>query len=430
MLHIDGTEEKGSEVVFCAKEGRTGITVMADTLPVESEEHVTKFLKRYKNEFGSPLVAVRDMSQILKTCVDKVFPGVPHQICHFHFVKNLGKDVLQSPYFDLRRKVISAKMMPRLAELKKTLRSEGRNPVETAELFWVRLAIEHLEYARDHSAGFPFKLGYYELLERAEEVHRLAKRIMVVNSGQHNIFVKELMTMDSHIKRALDDETLTADARRVGVLASWFEKVREVLRLSRSKNPLEVGEPMGSEDLGSVEKRLDEALKEIDCEARLLSGDYPGFASKIGKRVAEYRHELFVHVKDNKGRDVSFSRDNNVLERGHRWGRMRCRRRTGRSMTRREMDSHGALNTIFSNLFNEIYVKEILGDVDDLVAAFQQLDYGDVRGFLKELRGKRMRGFLPVKESERGKVLESLVESLECDDVPYARINEWLAALS
>ena len=430
VLHIDGTEEKGSEVVFCAKEGRTGITVMADTLPVESEEHVTKFLKRYKKEFGSPLVVVRDMSQTLEKCVAEVFPGVPQQICHFHFVKNLGKDVLQSPYFDLRRKVIGAKMVPRLTELKKTLRCEGRKPIETAELFWIRLAIEHLEYARDHSSGFPFKLGYYELLERAEEVHRLARRIMVVNSGQHNIFVEELMTMDAHIKRSLDDEGVKADARRLGFLAAWFEKVREALRLSRPKNPLEGGEPIGSEELRFVERRLDKALKGIDEEARLLDGDYPKIASKIRKKVAEHRHELFVHVKDNTGRDVVFSRDNNFLERSHRWGRMRCRRRTGRSMTRREMDTYGALNAIFSNLFNELYVKEILGDVDDLGMVFQQLDYGEVRGFLKELYRARRKQFFPVRDSDRGLLLERLVESLECGDISHVRIDEWLVAFS
>lgn len=429
VLHIDGTEEKGSEVVFCAQEGRTGITVMADTLPAEAEEHVTGFLECYRGEFGSPLVVVRDMSQTLEKCAAKVFPGVPQQICHFHFVKNLGEEVLRSLHSELRRKVINTKMVPRLTELKKTLRREGRSPIETAELFWIRLAIEHLEYARDHSSGFPFKLGYYELVERARDVHRLSKRIMLVNC-QRNIFVEELMNMDSHIKRGLDDEGVKADARRLGFLAAWFEKVREALRLSRPKNPLGEGEPMGSEELRFVERRLDKALKEIDEEARLLDGDYPKIASKIRKKVAEHRHELFVHVKDNKGGNVAFSRDNNFLERSYRWGRMHCRRRTGRSMTRREMDSYGALNAIFSNLFNELYVKEILGDVDDLGMAFQQLDYGEVRRFLKELRRTRREQFLPVRDSDRGMLLESLVESLECGDISHARIDEWLAALS
>jgi hypothetical protein len=429
VLHIDGTEEKGSRVVFCAKEGRTGITVMADTIPSESMEHVTGFLERYKEEFGPPLVVVRDMSQTLEKCATEVFLGVPQQICHYHFVKNLGKEVLRDLHSDLRRKVINTKMVPRLTELKKTLRQEGRNAMETAELLWVRLAIEHLEYARDHSGGFPFKLGYHELVERAKDVHRLARRLMLVNS-QRNMFVEELMVMDAHIKRALDDEGVKADARRLKFLAAWFEKVREALRLSRPRNPLKEGESMGSEEMDAVERELRGVLDEIEVEARRLEGDYPKIASKMRKMVAEHRHELFVHVKDSKGRDVAFSRDNNFLERSYRWGRMHCRRRTGRSMTRREMDVHGALNAIFSNLFNELYVTEILGDVNDLGMAFQQIGYGEVREFLKELQRLRRGQFLPVKDSDRGELLESLVETLECGDASHARINEWVAALS
>ena len=99
-------------------------------------------------------------------------------------------------------------------------------------------------------------------------------------------------------------------------------------------------------------------------------------------------------------------------------------------MTRREMDAHGALNAVFSNLFNELYVTEILGDVGDLGMAFQQIDYGEVREFLKELQRLRRGQFLPVKDSDRGEFLESLVETLECGDASHARISEWIATLS
>jgi hypothetical protein len=265
-------------------------------------------------------------------------------------------------------------------------------------------------------------------VKRATDVHSLARRLMRVNC-KHNMFVKELVDMDARIKRALDDEGIKADARKLKFLAAWFEKVREVLRLSRPRNPLEESEPMGSEELDAVECRLEEVLDEIEVEARQLDGDYPRMASKMRKMVAVHRHELFVYMKDGRGRDVAFCRDNNLLERSYRWGRMHCRRRTGKSMTRREMDAHGALNAIFSNLFNECYVTEILGDVDDLGTAFQQIDYGEVRVFLKELQRSRGGQLLQVKDSDRDKLLESLVEVLECCDSSYVQVNEWVAEL-
>lgn len=429
VLHIDGTEEKGSDVVFCAKEGMTGITVMADTIPSESVEHVTGFLEQYKENFGSPLVVVRDMSQILERCVTEVFPNVLQQICHFHFIKNLGKEVLRDLYSSLRRKVISTKMVPRLTDLKKVLRAEGRNAVETAELVWVRLAIEHLEYARDHAGGFPFKLGYHKLTKRTDDIHRLARKLMHVNC-RRNIFVKELMTLDAHLMKVLDNEGIKEDARKLGFLEDWFEKVRQVLRLSRYGNHLKEGEAMGSEEMDVVEGRLEEMLDEIELEAQRLGGDYPKMASKMRKMIAVHRHELFVRVTDSNGNDVTFGRDNNSLERNHRWGRMHCRRRTGKSMTRREMDAHGALNAIFSNIFNETYVAKVLGDVKDLSTAFQQLDYREVRELLKKLQTLRRGHMLPVKDSKRGEFLKSLVETLEYGDASHGGINDWIAALS
>ena len=407
----------------------TGITVMADTIPSESTEHVTVFLEQYKKNFSSPLVVIRDMSHTLEVCVAEVFPDMSQQICHFHFVKNLGTEVLRDIYFNLRRKIINTKMVPTLVKYKKVLRREGRNEVETAELLWVRLAIEHLEYSRKHSGGFPFKLGYHELIKRANDIHRLARRLMHENC-RRNMFVKELMVMDSHIAKALDRDGVNADARKLALLAVWFETVREVLRLSRPGNHLKEGEPMGSEELDAIECRLEDVLDEIELEAQRLDGYYPKMAYKMRKIIAVHRHELFVHVTDSKGNDVSFSRDNNFLERNHRWGRMQCRRRTGQSMTRQEMDAHGALNAIFSNLFNETYVTKVLWDVKDLGTAFYQIDYREVREFLKELQRLRKGNILPVKDSDRGDLLKGLVETLEYDDVPHGRINEWITALS
>lgn len=428
VLHIDGTEEKGSRVVFCAKEGRTGITVMADTIPSEAAEPVADFLSRYKEEFGPPLVVVRDMSQILEKSVTEVFSGVPHQICHFHFVRNLGEKVLGESYPLLRKAVIKSKMVPSLVALRKNLREGGRSKVETAELFWIHLAIDYLEYARKRPSKFPFDLGYFELIQRAAEVHQMAKRLMSWNSF-HNIFVQELMAMDAHIKRALEDEEVERHARVVKNVSGWFEKIRKVLRLSRK--PLKGGEPMGAKDLDAVERRLKKTLDKIDGEARIIGGNYPKIASDIRKEFALHMHELFVHVQDNKGRDVSFSRDNNALERSHRWSRMHCRRRTGKGLTRRDMDAHGALTAIFSNIFNEVYINDVLGDVDDLSTAFLQIDYEEVKGLLKSLRGLRRGPFLPVKDSDRGRLLKGLVDILtECDALQNSKLDEWIAGLA
>ena len=46
-----------------------------------------------KNLFGDPVAVLRDMSPAIKESVSDVFPGILQLICHYHFVKDLGKDV-------------------------------------------------------------------------------------------------------------------------------------------------------------------------------------------------------------------------------------------------------------------------------------------------------------------------------------------------
>lgn len=60
-----------------------------------------------------------------------------------------------------------------------------------------------------------------------------------------------------------------------------------------------------------------------------------------------------MEVKDKFGNPVRIVRHNGIEERGHRWGRMHTRRRTGRSRTTNEMEKYGALLAVLSNLENE-----------------------------------------------------------------------------
>ena len=43
-----------------------------------------------------------DMGKGLLTAIEDIFPGVPSLICHFHFLRDLGKDLLESDYRTLR----------------------------------------------------------------------------------------------------------------------------------------------------------------------------------------------------------------------------------------------------------------------------------------------------------------------------------------
>ena len=61
-------------------------------MPSESSEYITPFLQGISDTFGEPVSVLRDMGIAIRESVSIVFPGILQLICHYHFIKALGKD--------------------------------------------------------------------------------------------------------------------------------------------------------------------------------------------------------------------------------------------------------------------------------------------------------------------------------------------------
>src|ERR1017187_7933994 len=48
---------------------------------------------------------VHDMSKGILSAIAQVFPGIPDFICHFHFLRDLGKDLCGEDYDTLRKRL-------------------------------------------------------------------------------------------------------------------------------------------------------------------------------------------------------------------------------------------------------------------------------------------------------------------------------------
>jgi transposase len=86
-------------------------------LPSEKAEQIIPFLKEIKKRFGKPLAAVHDMGGGILSAVQTVFPNNPAFICHFHFLRDIGNDLLDRDYQAIRKRLrkhgISSKLLYR-----------------------------------------------------------------------------------------------------------------------------------------------------------------------------------------------------------------------------------------------------------------------------------------------------------------------------
>ena len=83
----------------------TGIVLGNVELPSEKKEQVIGFLKEIKQLFGDPIALVHDMSSGIVGAVAKVFDNIPDFICHYHLLRDIGKDLFGEEYDIIRKRL-------------------------------------------------------------------------------------------------------------------------------------------------------------------------------------------------------------------------------------------------------------------------------------------------------------------------------------
>jgi hypothetical protein len=427
ILHLDGSAESGDEITFTAKEGMTGFTIDSWIMPSESCEYIIPFLESLRGKYGKPLTVVRDMWEEIAVSVSEVFPGISQQVCHYHFVRNLGDIIFKHRYEEFRRMILKTKILARILALKKTC-MDGISSYERiyiAEHYWVTLAIEYVLYPRERKSDYPFILPYLKLIDRVIEVLEMLKKIVMWNA-RHNICVKAVLKLEDYLKKLADTMEIKAWHSRIKLIQEWFEEIRKVLRVNREFSDKE--QNVLPTKVNEIEPKFYDTIIKIRDEGKKLGGEYIEISNKIFQNCYNHMDELFVEVKNMNGEEIRIVRHNGIEELNHRWSRMHIRRRTGRSRTTMEMEKYGALLAVFSNIENEEYIKTVLSDVKDFVRDMQ-----DVTG--KELLEARrlIRTFpqspLIKSDADRTGILREFIKLIddEFEDVSDRDVEGWLS---
>jgi hypothetical protein len=105
-------------------------------IPTEKADHVVPFLLEINELYGRPLLVAMDMSNGFDNAVREVFGAdMRILICHFHFLRDIGKDLLGREYDlirkHLRKHAASSKLRYRIRSVRKVV---DENPKLVARL--------------------------------------------------------------------------------------------------------------------------------------------------------------------------------------------------------------------------------------------------------------------------------------------------------
>ena len=193
ILHVDGTCEGDSPHLFCGLDGISEMVLDNIKIPSEKKQLLVPFFHRIKRDYGDPAALVHDMGKGIMEAVAEVFPGRPDYICHFHFLRDVGKDLLSQNHRiisqRLRKLNVRAKLRQKIKYLEQKIGSHSpaitdlRESIENSKLETTNLecipdvvtysliywAFESLRNSGGY--GFPFDRPHLDFYLRLKEIH-------------------------------------------------------------------------------------------------------------------------------------------------------------------------------------------------------------------------------------------------------------------
>jgi len=410
MLHVDCSSEQKSDTVFVCYDRTSEIALVSEKIPSERLPFLVPILKKVRRRLGDPISTMSDLGIAILKALEKVFPNVERRICHFHFLRDVGKDIVGCSYEAVRMRLNESKINAELNAIERDILSlnsaprrsavaviKGEGPFlrrctrrqygEVEPLLALRFVRSCRKVRSSTGFGYPFDLPWVryaeELCRQAVEVHACLE--VVQQRMITPVFLKRIGTVLSPLLPggALRNE-LDPVVHQCLIREKQFAELRRVMRLWQ---PASAGAPLSAK-YGVTSRN--EIVK--------FNGDLHRYRQKLRQRVSsrgqlfrkegyrvildhleKYWGSLLLHPSLWRALQCQVvDRTNNLAESGHRDGKHSLRKACGRSRIDREFSDYGAYLPIISNLKNRRYVEWVLGEYGNLALEFAQLDEAEV----------------------------------------------------
>ena len=420
-MHIDATTEGGKGTLLVIFSGWMRWVLGAWRIPSESAESIEPCINEICALFGEPCSIVSDLGLAMRAAISNAISKMSSKprvfACHYHFLSDIGKDILSENHERLRKlartSLIKKKIRVVIQNLKDDINKKDVDDVRRHFEQWdssknyfnipdgssgitivVTLAQWILDYPNDgNNMGFPFDRPYYSLYSRC------------CKAREAIYYFKAHQRFGQKVNRALDrlndaiilfvmDKDVKKTVKVLETRMALFDRFRALFRL---------------DDVLLEELKIDGDIKTIDSDNRRVleyerqSEDMRNkvsvFSENLKKRYDSYRsnkdmktsikiiidhlekhgdylweHLLKLQLPNGKILYKLVDRTNNILENFFHRMKHHERRRCGRKVLTRDFECIQPGAVIAMNLHDSIYVKEIFGSLDQLPSLFSEID--------------------------------------------------------
>ena len=402
VFHLDGTCEGGGPMLMSSLDSISEIVLGNVKVPSEKTEQIIPFLQELKARYGKPVAVVHDMGRGILAAVKEVFPGVPDFICHFHFLRDLGKDLLAWDYDQLRQRLrqygLTEKLLQHARRLKTQLDEQpegverfcqsvqdGSLPAQELELFPIFSAYSLIQWTlagktQGDGYGFPFDRPLVHLAKRlrmlGQELEQI-KDIHLRGQWRDNI---PLFKLALDLKKISTDKGLLSTLEAIDLKGEVFDQLRGAMRIAQAGQTAGLNSGSNPIALHSIKKAVEQFRKKVIARPDYSSsGHWQAMVDQIDK----YGDKLFADPITVKTKDRTMQifpqRTNNLMERFFRDLRCGARRKCGHNSISRLLQSMIADTPLVRNLQNPNYLKILLDGQATLEDRFAKIQVQTVR---------------------------------------------------
>lgn len=435
ILHLDATHDGDSTALMTGIDSLSQFVLANVKIPTEHADHIIPFLRKIEADYGVPLACVRDMGTGIGKAVSKVFPGVHDFICHFHFLRDIGKDYLEPAYAKLRKCLRSHGTSTRLHSLARELRPSLAVQSDQAAAF--TKAITNTEFLENNDStslastyslllwalqgkhcgdgyGFPFDrplLGFADrLLELEQLMTQLLGLLLDDDKANESQPVFKLLAEACFVA---EDPVLREAVDELHWRCQVFDSLRTAMRIAPVGGDKGLNDEGSTKAMPTIRQGVEKFRSALDEEPDLIADR---LSKKMAHQIDKYGDKLFadpITVQTPIGQSTIYpQRTNNILEQFFRKVRRGFRRKTGNNSMHRALQTMLADTPLVKNLDNSDYMKILLDGKENLEELFAEIGKSlfDGNDDLLADTGRILPGFRPLTSlsSLPEKVIQSL----------------------
>ena len=414
LMHFDSTCEKGSGSLFHVVEGMSKLVLGAWRQSTENAGEMIPHVLYLTETIGAPRSIMKDLSKQGRLVAEVVVNAYPDAniiifACHYHFNKDIGKDILNAGHNALKDCIrgIKATLGRYIRETCELVGDDTGN-VEKEANEWindpsnvtingepegaaiVRYLIQWImDSVEDGDGGqFPFELPYllfYDRVVRMAKVSEFLLKKSVENVRKSPTY--RLLKRLNKATTALAKDIKAAEiAEKLRAINELFMKLRSIMRLENGEDLDEACPTVEKykEYCNSIKNEFETFLDDLRkmLVSSKVSNDMKKAAGVIVQHMEKYSDELWGHVIPVVDREGNITyivadRTNDICEQIFALQKTRERRNSGRKNLGWELEKRPAAVSLIANLESSLYLDEVCGgSIDNLPRLFADMKNG------------------------------------------------------